>query len=463
MPQYTTSYSTKSKKPHYRRNNGNQLPSARRRTQRRPGAQYLRHSQGFGRQGRGRRTPRNDARRPYAIIAVGCAALLFVASIIWYINRSVPITLNGSESSVRINSTIQQLIDDQELSYRAGDLLAVDDSVLEKRGGEALSVVLNGEQIDNADLASTKLTGGEELEIGNGRDQYEEHDVTPTAIQPTLTVKGTGAIQYVETWGIPGRTEVWTGKVSGKTADRGVVQEVQNCVVRAASVTPSEGKYVALTFDEGPSSYTTQIIQALADAGATATFFLQGDRVSANQAAVAAIAESDNEIGSNAQSDVDLTELSGEDLRSQLTQGFDAIEGATGTRCALVRPPYGLFSEQNWTEAMDLVSAVVTWNIDAADYLLPGADAVIETVMGSVGNGDIILLTDNDSCGEQTLELLPELIGRLKDEGYEVVSLSKLISTDDELAEELDVSRVSMPEDAVLPHLSLEVDESGGE
>lgn len=464
MPNYTTSYSKIPKKPHYRRSNGNQLPSARRKGKRRPGAQYLHHTQGFGRHGRGRMMPRrNDSRRPYAIIAVACAALLFVASVVWYINRSVPITLNGSESSVRINSTIQQLIDDQELSYRAGDLLAVDDSVLEKRGGEAYSVVLNGEQIDNAELDTTQLTGGEELTIGDGRDVYEEHEVQATAIQPTLTLKGSGPIQYVETWGIPGRTEVWTGAVSGITADRGVVQEVQNCVVRATSVSPADGKYVALTFDEGPSSYTEQILQVLSDAGATATFFMQGDRVDANQAAVASIAASDNELGSNGQNDVDLTTLSGDDLRQQLTQGFDAIDRAADTTCALLRPPYGLFSEQNWTEAMDLVSAVVTWNIDSGDYLLPGADSVIETVMGSVGNGDIILLTDNDSCGEQTLELLPTLLSRLQDEGYQIVSLSELIKTDEELADALDLSRTSMPADAVLPHLSLEIDEGEGE
>ena len=83
--------------------------------------------------------------------------------------------------------------------------------------------------------------------------------------------------------------------------------------------------------------------------------------------------------------------------------------------------------------------------------------------MGSVGNGDIILLTDNDSCGEQTLELLPTLLSRLQDEGYQIVSLSELIKTDEELADTLDLSRTSMPADAVLPHLSLEIDEGEGE
>ena len=459
LPHYTTSYSTKSKKPSHRRKQNGKLGPTPRRVSHKPGAQYLRHTQGFGRHNRGVRNRHTEERRPYAIIIVACAALLFIASIIWYVNRGVDVTLNGSTVSVRIHSSIQQLIEDQDIQTSAGDLLAVDDSVLEKHAAEQYSVVLNGEQIDNADLANIELTGGEELEIGDGRDEYEEHDVTPTEIQPTLTIKGTGAIRYVETWGIPGRTEVWTGKVSGITFDRGVVQEVQNCVVRASSVSPTEGDYVALTFDEGPSSYTEDILKILAGTGSKATFFLQGDQVEKNQAAAQAIVESGNEVGSNSYANQDLSELSADDLRQQLTAGFDAISAATGSPCALLRPPYGLFDETCWSEAMDLVSAVVTWNLDSGDYLLNGADAVVENVMGSVRNGNIILLSDNDACGEQTLEALPKLIEQLQAEGYRLVTLSELIATDEELAESIDLSQVSMPEDAALPQPALQIDE----
>ena len=121
-----------------------------------------------------------------------------------------------------------------------------------------------------------------------------------------------------------------------------------------------------------------------------------------------------------------------------------------GPRC----PPYGLFSEANWAEAMDLVGAVVTWNIDSGDYQLQGADAVVENVMGSVGNGDIILLTDGDAVGEQALSALPELLRRLKDEGYRVVSVGDLIASDPDLAEEVRISKAKMPKDAVLPELA---------
>ena len=459
MPNYTTSYSRS--KPHMRRGRGGtgyQLPSARQRTARRRGAVYLNHSQGFGRRRQGFRAGGNNSRKPYAIIAVACAFLFFIASIIWYVNRSVEITLNGESASVRINSTIEQLISDQGLdeTTQAGDLLAVDDSVLEREGGDRYTITLNGKSVSLDDISTTELTGGEEVTVEDGPDTYEEHDVQATTIAPTLTVSGTGVFQYVKTWGVPGRSEVWTGKQSGITADRGVVKEVVNCEVAASSVSPDEGSYIALTFDEGPSDYTQQIVQILKDKGVKATFFLSGDAVEANPAAAKAIADAGCELGSNSYSDTNLTKLAGDELRDQLTRGFDAIDEATGSSVSLLRAPYAAFSDENWAEAMDLVSAVVSWNVDSGDWLLPGADQVVSDVCDSVRNGNVVLLTDNAETGAQTVEALPDLIDQLQDKGYTLVTLSELVKTDESLAEALNLSKVSMPKDAVLPTIAEE-------
>lgn len=475
MLNHTTSY-PKGKRPQPRRGQrttGYQLPRGKARAARRPGATYLNHSQGFGgsgRRGRGslggsrnQRNGRRSSRRSFALIIVGCALLLFVASVIWYLNRSVTITLNGSETSVHINATITQLIDDNSLSESctAGNLLAVDDSVLERGGGERYTVTVDGDEVASEDYGTVQLAGGEEVTVTDGADVYEEHDVEATTIEPTLTVDGSGAIGFVRTWGIPGRSEVWTGKQSGIVQDRGVVQEVQNCEVVYRSVSPDgDGKYVALTFDEGPSSHTQDILDVLSEKGVKATFFLQGETVEKNPDAAKAIASAGHELGSNAYSDTDLTKLSGDDLRSQITKGFDAIEDATGSRPSLLRAPYAAFSQQDWAEGMDLVSAVVSWNLDSGDWLLPGADEVVSTVTGAVRSGNIVLLTDNEATGAQTAEALGALIDQLQADGYQIVTLSQLVATDEDLAEELDLSSVSMPKDAVLPTVSDDASDS---
>lgn len=107
---------------------------------------------------------------------------------------------------------------------------------------------------------------------------------------------------------------------------------------------------------------------------------------------------------------------------------------------------------------MDLVSVVVTWNVDSGDWLLQGADSVIETVTGSVSNGDIVLLTDNDETASQTMEALPQLIDRLLESGYKLVTISELIATDDDLADAIDVSSAGLPKGASLPKLEEQPD-----
>ena len=100
------------------------------------------------------------------------------------------------------------------------------------------------------------------------------------------------------------------------------------------------------------------------------------------------------------------------------------------------------------TESMDIVGAVVSWNIDSGDWLLPGAESVQANVVGAARNGNIVLLTDNDATGEQLVEALPGIIDQLKEDGYTIVTLSELIATDEDFAEELDLAHPSMPQAA---------------
>ena len=175
-------------------------------------------------------------------------------------------------------------------------------------------------------------------------------------------MKGTGAIQYVKTWGVPGRSEIWTGLVSGKTADRGVVQEVVNCEIAASSVSPEDGKYVAITFDEGPSSYTSQIVDILKEKGVEGHVFPLGRCREANAAAAKTLADAGMELGSNSYSDTDLSKMSGDELRQQIQRGFDAIKSATGEDVhfaagALRHVLAGELGRRPWI----CLSAVVSW------------------------------------------------------------------------------------------------------
>lgn len=55
-------------------------------------------------------------------------------------------------------------------------------------------------------------------------------------------------------------------------------------------------------------------------------------------------------------------------------------------------------------------------------------------MLDSVTPGNIVLLTDNDECAEQTLEALPQIIDGLIADGYKIVTLSDLVKTDTSLS-----------------------------
>lgn len=110
---------------------------------------------------------------------------------------------------------------------------------------------------------------------------------------------------------------------------------------------------MALTFDEGPSGATKQILQVLKEKGVTATFFLSGDAAEASPATAKAIVDAGCEIGSNSYSDDSLKGRDREAVREQITKGTDAIKSATGVKTMLLRAPYAAFDEQNWIDAMD--------------------------------------------------------------------------------------------------------------
>ena len=437
-----------------------QLPGARAKRRRKPGEMYLGHSRGFSDRGThvrggGHRGPRRGSRLPYALIGVGCALAFFLAAVIGYVNRSVDVTLNGEAVSVRVGSDLAGLVSDQNLtdSYAAGNLLAVDDSVLKKHGGEKLSVKVDGKRVADSKWKSVEFEGGEKVRVDDGRDIYEPHTVQATKIEPKLTFDGTGAIEYVRTWGEEGRSEVWVGKTSGKTHDRGQVKPVVDCVVERASVTPKgNAKYVALTFDDAPSASTDKILSILKEKGVSATFFLSGEAAKGNPKAAKAIAAAGCELGSNSMTDDSLKGQDRDAAREQVNRGFATVKSTAGVKTALLRAPYAAFDGQNWLDCMELVAASVSWNVDSGDWMLEGADTTVSNVVDNVTPGDIVLLTDSDETAEQTVEALPRIIDGLTQDGYKIVTLGELIKTDESLSKKLtSLTKVKMPKGAVIP------------
>lgn len=388
-----------------------------------------------------------------ALILLGVLAAIAAAVIFFVRFRPVSYTVNGSRRSGTINSTAEQIVEDEHLSYTPGNLVSVAGELLVDGGGTPFTLTLNGEKLSAEAMAAYGVRDGDVLEFSDGEDVMEEYDATTVEIQPKLVVEGSwGSIGYVAQWGRVGIEETRTGKVSGVTVESAVVKEVQDCIVRNVVPEPSDGRLlVALTFDDGPSQYTQRYLDILNEYGIHATFFNLGENVRNYPDLAKAITDQGSQLLSHTTNHLQLPTLDQATLHEELDSGFALLKDAAGVETTMIRPPYGEFTANTWLLSQGKVSVSVLWSMDSEDWKLPGANTIADNSTAGLLAGGIILMHDGGGNRDQDLEALPIIIERLKERGFEFVTISELLDADEDIPDEIAQGNATMPADAVWP------------
>ena len=404
------------------------------------------------------RPPRPRRRRTSAAAAIVVLFVLLVAGAAvggWYtLLRDVTVTVNGEAVSTRVNTPLTALLSDNaRFGAQPGRLLSVAGNVLDERGGTDCAVTYNGAPLAESDFAGTMLAEGDELTVADGSDVEEPSHEEEAPLLPGIQKEAGGAIQFVTQWGRAGKKTVRLGERSGETVDVAVIEPAADMVVSSINPAPAGGSYIALTFDDGPSVYTPDILAILKEKKAPATFFNLGTSVAKDPAGAQAIVDAGCELASHTNAHQNLPALDRDSLRAEITAAADTLEQATGVRPAFIRAPYGAFTEVEWARAGDVVAANVLWNIDTLDWKLPGSGAITSEVLSNAYNGAIALMHDGGGNRSQDVEALPGIIEGLQADGYELVTVSELMELDGRFPEDVVNGTVKMPEDAVLPEV----------
>ena len=136
----------------------------------------------------------------------------------------------------------------------------------------------------------------------------------------------------------------------------------------------SGGKEIALTFDDGPSGYTGQVLDILDRHGAKATFFIVGRNAEHNTALIRRAVESGHEIGNHTWSHASLTGLAKKARHQEVQGANDLVRSAVGHAPRLFRPPYGAMRPGTNREVRRAGLMPVVWSVDTRDYE-PGVTA----------------------------------------------------------------------------------------
>ena len=181
---------------------------------------------------------------------------------------------------------------------------------------------------------------------------------------------------------------------------------------------------VALTFDDGPHPTRTDALLDILEANeAVATFFQVGQNLYRAPDAVRRAEAMGCEIGSHSYRHADLSKLNADEIAADLQKADDAFLEVLGHAPTLLRPPYGAMNNSVKTTTG---RSLITWSIDTEDWLHRNSEKVIASVQAA-GNldGQVILMHDVHAS---TIEAAEALIPWLIDQGYQLVTVTELIT-----------------------------------
>ncbi|KLU67904.1 MULTISPECIES: polysaccharide deacetylase family protein [Desulfosporosinus] len=194
--------------------------------------------------------------------------------------------------------------------------------------------------------------------------------------------------------------------------------------------TPSIG----LTFDISWGEKTPgPILDILKREGVHATFFLSSPWAEKHQALVQRIVADGHEIGSHGNRHIDLNTLGSGEIEQEISSAQEVLERISGQKVRLIRAPNGAYDNKVIAVAHKLGYRVIQWSVDSLDWKRPGPSAVVNNVLNGIRSGggakagDIILFHASDSAPD-TIQALPTVIEQLKNKGYTLMPVGKLLS-----------------------------------
>ncbi len=222
---------------------------------------------------------------------------------------------------------------------------------------------------------------------------------------------------YVMTTGVLRRT-IWEGELVVPNAPMAIQAEVPNMVYRRTT----EGKkLLALTFDDGPRAETTpKLLDILMENDAVATFFQLGFKVRNEPEITRRAKREGHEVASHTMWHQNLIRVPRTAAEEDIAEAKKVFVDVIGEAPSLTRMPYG--NSDSFT-AKVTGTPLIYWSVDTRDWESLDRDAVVEQTLDAVYDGAIVLMHD---IHPSTIEAVPIVIEKLREDGYEFVTVSEL-------------------------------------
>ena len=181
---------------------------------------------------------------------------------------------------------------------------------------------------------------------------------------------------------------------------------------------------IALTFDDGPNTTTTnQVLDLLQKYQVRASFFLIGDNITdASAETVKRAYDMGCEIDNHSKSHPYMNEMTAEEIAAEVQFVTDKVEEITGQPTLFFRPPYIAVSDTMYQNIdMPFINGAGCNDWDPS----VDVDARVKKIQRQARDGVIILLHDAEG-NDQTVEALDILIPDLLEKGFQFVTVKEL-------------------------------------
>lgn len=192
---------------------------------------------------------------------------------------------------------------------------------------------------------------------------------------------------------------------------------------------------IAITFDDGPSQYTPQVLDILKRYHVKATFFLIGKNIERHPDIPARIAADGHTIGNHTYSHSWWTSIDfPKKIDFELDKTSSLIQATAHVTPILFRPPRGLRNPWMIRAAEKRGYTVIMWSIQANDWdnPRPSPQVIAQRVLSQIKPGSIILLHDGMGTSvnpqvQNMVAALPIIIETLQAKGYSFVTIPELM------------------------------------
>jgi peptidoglycan-N-acetylglucosamine deacetylase len=192
----------------------------------------------------------------------------------------------------------------------------------------------------------------------------------------------------------------------------------------------TDKKVVALTFDDGPTGRTDEVLAVLGELDVKSTFFLTGRQMEENMELARKIASAGHQIGNHSYSHERMIFKDSGFISSEIDRTNGLIREAGFSGEIVFRAPYTkkliilplALQERGMTN--------VTFDVEPESYpeIASSAENISDYAVKNAQCGSIILLHIMNPGGEKSLDALPLIVHGLRGKGYEFVTVNELLS-----------------------------------